>query len=88
MKEFDRKCKLHCKGLGQYSVSLFDPPISLRSHGKLSFTKPYHAHFIKASGTPPKLVEEISQKNNEISLHLRGKGFDLMKRWDTWEMVP
>ena len=43
MKEFDRKCKLHCKGVGEYLVSLFDPPLSLRSHGKSSSTKPYHA---------------------------------------------
>lgn len=61
MKELDRKCKLHHKGVGEYSVSLFDPPLSLRSHGKLTSTKPYHAHFVKASGTPSNLVEDIHQ---------------------------
>ena len=80
MKEFDRNYKLHYKGVGEYSVSLFDPPLSLRSHGKSSSTKPYHAHFIKASGAPPNLVEEISQKKIYISPHLHKKGFDLMKK--------
>lgn len=79
MKEFDRKCKMHCKGVGEYFVSLFDPSLSLRSHGKPTSTKPYHAHFIKASGTPSNPVEEISQQNIDISSHLHGKGFDLMK---------
>ena len=80
MKEFDRMCKLHHKGVGEYLVSLFDPPLSPRSYGKLSSTKPYHANFIKSSGTPSNLVEEISQQNIDISPHLHGKGFDLMKK--------
>ena len=71
---------MHRKGVGKYSVSLFDPPLSLRSHGKPSSTKPYHAHFIKASGTPPNSVEEISHQNIDISPHLHEKGFDLMKK--------
>lgn len=80
IKEFDRKCKFHRKGVGEYSVSLFDPPLSPRSHGKLTSAKPYHAHFVKVSGTPPNLVEDISQHNINISSHLHGKGFDLMKK--------
>lgn len=67
MKEIDKKCKLHRKGVGKYLVSLFDPPLSSRSQGKPSSTKPYHAHFIKASGTPPTSVEDINQQNIDIS---------------------
>ena len=62
MKEFDRNYKMQCKGLDEYLVSLFDPPLSSRSHGKpSSTTKPYHPHFIKSSGASPRSVEEISQ---------------------------
>lgn len=81
MKEFDRKCKLQCKGVGEYSISLFDPPLSPRSHDKLSSTnRPYHAHFVKASGVPSSSIEEINEQNIDISPHLYGKGFDLMKK--------
>ena len=66
MKEFDRKCKLHHKGVGEYSISLFDPPLSLRYYGKLSSTNPYHAQFIKASETPLNVEEDISQQNIDI----------------------
>lgn len=81
MKEFDRKCKLQCRGVGEYLVSLFDPPLSPRSHGKpSSTTRPYHTHFVKASGVPPSMVEEISKTNIDIFPHIHGKGFDLMKK--------
>ena len=66
--------------MGKYLVSLFDHLLSLRSYEKNSSTKPYHVHFIKASHTPLNSVEEISQKNIDISPHLHEKGFDLMKK--------
>lgn len=82
MKEFYRKCKLQCKGVDEYLVSLFDTPLSLGSHGKpSSTTRPYHAHFVKESGVPLGSIEGISKQiqNIDISPHLYGKGFDLMK---------
>lgn len=81
MKEFDRKCKLQCKGVGEYSVLLFDHPLSPRSHGKpSSTTRPYHTHFVKASGVPLSSIEEINKQDIDISPHLYRKGFDLMKK--------
>lgn len=80
MKEFDKKCKLQCKGVGEYLVSLFDPPLSPQSHGKpSSTTKLYHACFVKASGVPTSIVDGICKQSIDISPHLHGKGFDLTK---------
>ena len=83
MKDFDWKWKLQCEWVSEYSVSLFDPPLSLRSHWNPSSTaRPCHDHFVKENGVPSNSTEETSEQiqNFDISPHLFGKGFDLMKK--------
>lgn len=62
MRESDRKCKLQCNGVGKYSVSLFDPPISPKSHGRPTTKNTYNGHFVKECGISPSTTEEENER--------------------------
>ena len=65
MQDFERQCKIHCKGVGEYSSSFFNFPTSPKSHGKPSLAtppQPYNDHFIQGSSSLPDIKEdEIKQ---------------------------
>ena len=85
MQYFERKCKIHYKGVGEYLASLFNLPTSPKSHGKPSSISPpcpSKEHFIQGSSSLLDIKEDESKRvqNVDISPHLFGKGYNLMKK--------
>lgn len=62
MKNFEDKCKIKQKGVGEYSLSMMDLPLSPKSYGRPSnLPHKYNDHFVRASTS-----SAMDEEDNEI----------------------